>query len=73
VPLLGIDFVRDHESLQPYILEVNAGGNTWHFGSPAWEARRREMPEFIRRMKQQFSAFDAAAKGLVAKTLRFAS
>jgi hypothetical protein len=73
VPLLGIDFVRDYKSLKPYILEVNAGGNTWHFASRTWETRRREMPELIHGMKQQFSAYDAAARGLVAKTHQFAS
>jgi hypothetical protein len=73
LPLLGIDFVRDHESLQPYVLEVNAGGNTWHFASRLWAARRRELPELVHRMKQQFSAYDTAARGLVAKTHQFAS
>ncbi len=73
MPLLGIDFVRDYESLRPYILEVNAGGNTWHFASRMWAARRRESPELIRSMKQQFSAYDAVAKGLAAKTHQFAS
>ncbi len=73
VPLLGIDFVRDHKSLQPYVLEVNAGGNTWHFASRMWAKRRRESPELIRSMKDQFSVYDAAARALVAKTRQLAS
>jgi hypothetical protein len=73
VPLLGIDFVRDHKSLQPYVLEVNAGGNTWHFASRMWAKRRLESPELISSMKEQFSAYDAAARGLVAKTRQLAS
>jgi glutathione synthase/RimK-type ligase-like ATP-grasp enzyme len=73
LPLLGIDFVRDYETLQPYILEVNAGGNTWHFASKMWAERRRSSPELIRSMKQQFSVYDAAARGLVAKTHQLAS
>lgn len=73
VPLLGIDFVRDHKSSQPFVLEVNPGGNTWHFSSKMWAGRRRQSPELIRRMKRQFSAFDAAARALVATTRRLAS
>jgi glutathione synthase/RimK-type ligase-like ATP-grasp enzyme len=73
VPLLGIDFVRDYKSMQPYILEVNAGGNTWHFASRMWAERRRQSPELIHSMKEQFSVYDAAARGLVAKTRQLAS
>jgi hypothetical protein len=73
VPLLGIDFVRDSKSSQPYVLEVNAGGNTWHFASRMWAKRRRQSPELIQSMKEQFSVYDAAARGLVAKTHQLAS
>ena len=40
-PLLGVDFVRDSNSSRLYILEVNPGGNTWHFSSTMWAERRR--------------------------------
>lgn len=73
VPLLGIDFVRDCKSAQPFVLEVNSGGNTWHFASPMWAERRRQSPELIRGMKRQLSAFDAAARGLAETTRRLAS
>ena len=34
VPLLGCDIVKDHGTGQPYVIEVNAGGNVWHLSSP---------------------------------------
>jgi hypothetical protein len=65
VPLLGIDFVRDALTGALNVLEVNAGGNTWHFSSEAFAGRRAREPEVIDRMKGQFGAFDAAARALV--------
>jgi len=65
VPLLGIDFVRDARTGTAYVLEVNAGGNTWHFSSDMWEERRARDPNVLNEMKQQFSAFDVAARALV--------
>ncbi len=66
-PLLGIDIVRDERSSRLYVLEVNAGGNTWHFSSEMWADRRRKMPDVALAMKTQFSAFDVAARALVDK------
>ena len=67
IPLLGIDIVRDERSSKLYVLEVNAGGNTWHFSSDLWAERRRKMPDVALAMKNQFSAFDTAARALVDK------
>ncbi|MFT3986150.1 hypothetical protein [Aestuariivirga sp.] len=68
IPLLGIDFVVDHATGKPYCLEVNAGGNSWHFSSQLWAKRRAEFPELAAQMKNQFGAFDVAARALVEKT-----
>jgi len=68
IPLLGIDFVADHTTGKPYCLEVNAGGNSWHFSSKLWAQRRAEIPELAAQMKNQLGAFDIAARALVEKT-----
>ena len=33
IPVLGIDMVRDIETGRLYVIEVNAGGFTWHVSS----------------------------------------
>jgi hypothetical protein len=73
VPLLGIDIIAEEKSDKLYALEVNAGGNTWHFSSKMWEVRRKLYPKLARQMKEQYSAFDAAARALVEKTRQLAS
>jgi len=72
VPLLGIDIVREDTTQKLYALEVNAGGNTWHYSSPMWAKRRLQFPEAARMMREQYSAFDAAARGLIRATRVFA-
>ncbi|MDP1703054.1 MAG: hypothetical protein Q8L53_19105 [Aestuariivirga sp.] len=73
VPLLGVDIVRDFTSNELYVLEVNAGGNTWHFSSKMWAERRRQYPKVAEEAKTQYNAFDAAARALVGATRRWAS
>ena len=68
IPLLGIDIVRDGQTSRLYVLEVNPGGNTWHFSSAMWAELRRQQPELVAEMKGQFGAFDIAAEALVEKT-----
>lgn len=61
IPLLGIDIIRDvNNRLQ--VLEVNAGGNTWHYSSKATEENRRRDPGYYAGMKTQFGAFDIVAR-----------
>lgn len=33
IPVLGVDMLRDSETGQLYVIEVNAGGYTWHVSS----------------------------------------
>ncbi|HUQ36995.1 MAG TPA: hypothetical protein VM144_11525 [Aestuariivirga sp.] len=73
IPLLAIDIVVEEGSGKMYVLEVNAGGNSWHFSSKMWAKRRAEYPELMREMKLQYSAFDTAAQVLVEKTHHLAS
>jgi hypothetical protein len=73
IPLMGVDIVRDIRSGELMVLEVNAGGNVWHFSSPMWAERRRKYPEVARQMREQFNAFDTAARALASATRRLAS
>lgn len=72
IPLLGIDIIQS-TSGKLYVLEVNAGGNTWHYSSKMWEDHRKENPDIYVRMKTQFGAFDIAAKRLTEVTQELAS
>ncbi len=73
IPLLAIDIVIEASSNKMYVLEINAGGNTWHFSSKMWAERRAKNPKLIEEMKLQCSAFDSAAQVLVEKTRQLAS
>ncbi len=72
VPLLGCDIVRDVASGELNGLEVNAGGNVWHFSSQLQADRRARLPEEMKRRQEQYGAFDVAAKALVRATRRMA-
>lgn len=63
IPLLGIDLLRD-TSGRLHVLEINAGGNTWHYSSKMWEEDRRAHPEYYEYLRTQFGAFDIAARRL---------
>ncbi len=73
IPLLAIDIIRDVRTSKLYVLEVNPGGNTWHFSSRMWAERRQKEPELIEAMKKQFGAFDVAARALLESTHRLAT
>jgi hypothetical protein len=71
VPLKGCDITRDAKSGLLYVLEVNPGGNTWHFSSAFLaEIRKANGPAFELERRQQFDAMRTAARVLVAKTLQ---
>jgi hypothetical protein len=68
--LQAIDVIRDHDTDKLYILEMNLGGNTWHFSSRminqvVGSPKRRA--EFRKKKLQQFGAFDVAARVLAEK------
>ena len=69
VPVKGVDILREAGTGALYVLELNCGGNTWHFSSRQQaEARAENGPEFERQRYRQFDAMRTAARVLVAKT-----
>lgn len=83
IPILGIDMIREEGTGELFVLECNAGGNTWHFtseiGSGVREYLGRFAPEPVQRndigrqmLIGQFGAFDIAAEVLVRKTAELA-
>jgi hypothetical protein len=42
VPLLGVDIVRDADTGELFVLELNSIGYTWHFSSPSGLRFQRE-------------------------------
>ncbi len=72
IPLQGIDIVKDYNSGKLYALEINGGGNTWHFSSPMSKPWRDG--GLSREMRiSQFGAWKVAAEALIAATVSEAS
>ena len=70
VPLKGCDLLRDAATGRLYVIELNCGGNTWHFSSQFLARRRKEHgAEFELRRRQQFDAMRSAARVLVERTI----
>jgi hypothetical protein len=72
IPLLGIDAIRRAADGRLFALEVNAGGNTWHFSSPTWAKARATYPTVAADMYGQFGALDVAARVLADAARRHA-
>jgi hypothetical protein len=71
IPLKGCDIIREASTGRLFVLELNSGGNTWHFSSNYAEPIRRIYgPEFELRRRQQFDALRTAARVLVERTRR---
>ena len=65
VPLKGCDVIREAGSGKLYVLEVNPGGNTWHFSSRFLaDKRARNGPAAEEQRLRQFDAFRTAARVL---------
>ncbi|MEJ0097458.1 MAG: hypothetical protein WDM84_05355 [Bauldia sp.] len=60
--------LRDERTGKLYVIELNAGGNTWHFSSMFFAEARRKDPEFTVKRRRQFDAMRTAARVLVART-----
>jgi hypothetical protein len=63
--VLGVDIVRDRESGQLYVLEVNPHGNVWLLSSTL---AKTFDPQHIRDRYAQFNALDRVAGLLIEKT-----
>lgn len=71
VPLQGCDVVCDARTGLPYILELNPGGNTWHFSSSFQDpARAIEGPDLQHQRRWHLDAFGTAAHVLADVTRR---
>ena len=64
-PILGCDIIKEEKTGKLYALEVNAGGNVWHFSSASTERWRTY--EKTHSLKVEFSSFETAAEVLVRK------
>lgn len=71
-PLLGCDILEEHQTGKLYAIEVNAGGNVWHFSSRYNAEDRRKNPAYNAARLSQYNAFDTAAKALISATRRLA-
>jgi hypothetical protein len=69
IPLKGVDLLRDERTGKWYVIELNCGGNTWHFSSRYFAEFRQKYPEFEVSRRRQFDAMRTAARVLVARTL----
>jgi hypothetical protein len=67
VPLQSIDLLREEATGELFVLEINPGGNTWHFSSSVAERIRTSLGGS--RLEDQFQAFDVAAEVLIERTL----
>lgn len=69
-PLLGLDIVREAQTGQLHVIEVNAGGNVWHLSSPRtapWRSTDRTV-KYVR----MFNPYQRAAEVLAATARRCA-
>ena len=72
VPLKGIDIVRDAETGNLHVLELNCTSNTWHVSSHYFAAYRKGAVT-REKIAAQFGLWDVAAKVLAGKTRLFAA
>jgi hypothetical protein len=69
VPLLGVDILRDADTGQLWVMEVNAGGRVWGFSSDRGTAMQQHMGG---RYESQFDGLARAARVLAEQTRRLA-
>ena len=66
IPLKGCDILLEVATGRLYVIELNCGGNTWHFSSNFMAERRKKYgPEFELQRRQQFDALRTTARVLV--------
>jgi len=68
-PLLGLDILSCNVTGKLYCLEVNAGGNVWHYSSSLAAEERARHPENFPNAQQKHWSFDKAAEILINKAL----
>jgi len=65
-PLLGVDIIEEASSKKLHAIEVNAGGNVWHFSTHSKSAKYH--PHLGERRLNQYGAFNVAADALINRT-----
>jgi hypothetical protein len=69
IPLKGCDLLREAGSGRLWVIELNSGGNTWHFSSRYGQRLLRSLGhEFATARRRQFDALRTAARVLVERT-----
>lgn len=63
-PLLAIDVLEHPETKELFVLEINAGGNTWHFSSERAKNTQGYNEVIKKEMVLQYKAWDTAALAL---------
>ncbi len=66
-PLKGVDLLRSVSTGQLYVIELNPGGNTWHFSS-SWTRRSGVNAAFEKAKREQLDGFSVAADALIEHT-----
>jgi hypothetical protein len=69
MPLLGLNLLRCNATGEVYVLEINAGGNVWHYSSPYAAAHRAAYPETYPTEIEKWRSFNKAAEILLRKAL----
>lgn len=72
VPLQGIDVLKEDKTGRLFALEINGGGNVWHFSSKRGTSGREGGITREDRIAQ-FGAWEVAARSLIEATMRHAS
>lgn len=70
-PVLGVDIVRNAETRQLFVMEVNPAGDTWHLSSLM--AKNFYKAQHVKNLYAQFGALDRVAQLLIEKTRAEAS
>ena len=71
IPLQGIDIIRARTGGRLFVLEINPGGNTWHFSSQHTQHFQQFQGATSRTERiAQFGAWDVAARALITKTVQ---
>jgi hypothetical protein len=72
VPLQGIDILKENKTGRLFALEINGGGNVWHFSSRRSAGGRAAGITRDDRIAQ-LGAWEVAARSLIEATMRHAS
>lgn len=69
IPLQGCDILRDSANGALFVIELNCGGNTWHFSSTYSASFRRNYgAAYEQKRREQFDAMRTAARVLIERT-----